>query len=149
MRRSPDAARRARLGQAFAASEVRKTYRALVYGRPHKKGVIRRALADPRRKRSLPAVTRYWLAEALGKVSLVRVRPETGRRHQIRRHLAGIGHPVVGDPRYGRKGDSMPGAPDRMWLHCARLQIPAEGLDLRASLAPELSEHLELINLRR
>lgn len=143
---SPDAAVRARLGQAFAADkQVRKTYLALVAGRPHKKGVIRRPLADPRRKRPLEAITRYWIEEKLGRAALMRVRPETGRRHQIRRHLAGVGCPVVGDARHGRRAKPVPGAPDRLWLHCARLQIPAEGVDLRAPLAPELTAHLEAL----
>lgn len=141
---SPDAGVRARLGKAFAASgEVRKTYRALVHGRPHKKGVVRRALPDPRRRKPLPAVTRYWRAEEFERVTLLRVRPETGRRHQIRRHLAGIGHPVVGDTRHGRRSRTLAEAPERLWLHCARLQIPAERLDLRAPLSPELTAHLE------
>ncbi len=143
---SADPELRARLGEAFAKGRVRKEYRALVHGHSHKKGVIRRALPDPRRRRPMEATTRYWRLEALPGFTYLRVRPETGRKHQIRRHLAGIGHPVVGDRRHGdSRKPPPPGAPGRLWLHCARLMIPEDNLDLRAPLDPELKAHLELL----
>src|SRR5690606_14273653 len=104
----------------FAEGRIEKTYLALVAGRARPKGVIRRALEDARRGRPLPAVTRYRTLELLGGVSLLRVRPETGRKHQIRRHMQGLGHPLVGDTRYGpRRPLRVPGFPGRLWLHAA------------------------------
>lgn len=104
---------------------VEKTYLAIVSGTPPKEGVIDNFLIEgkslkvrvgngPGAKR---AVSRYRVLEA-GKHSLVEVVIETGRKHQIRVHLAGLGHPIVGDPLYG-------GAPaKRMMLHAARLALP-------------------------
>lgn len=129
----------------FATGQVKKEYRALVFGRCHKKGVVRRPLQDARRGRPLDAVTRYWLDRALPRVSYLKVKPETGRKHQIRRHLHGIGHPVVGDARYRpRRGDyrRVPGFPGRLWLHCLTLTLP-DGRRFEAPLPAALEAHLE------
>ncbi len=128
----------------FATAKVKKEYRALVFGRTHKKGVVRRPLQDARRGRALDAVTRYWLQRALPRASYLRVQPETGRKHQIRRHLQGIGHPVVGDRRYRPKRGSfkrIPGYPGRLWLHCLTLTLP-DGRHYEAPLPTALEEHL-------
>ena len=72
-----------------------------------------------------PAVTHYQTERTEGGRSLVRVRLETGRQHQIRAHLAWLGFPVAGDPRYGAAGG-------RMGLHALRLKIvhPGTGREL-------------------
>jgi 23S rRNA-/tRNA-specific pseudouridylate synthase len=131
----------------FAAGKVQKDYVALVFGRTHKKGIVRRPLQDARRGKALSAVTRYWLELALPRVTYLRVRPETGRKHQIRRHLQGIGHSVVGDARYRpRRGDHrrVPGFPGRLWLHCLELKLP-DGTRFRAPLPAVLEDHLTLL----
>ncbi len=92
----PEAA--ARLSAIWKADGVEKIYQLEVRGAPSsEEGVISRPL-DGRR-----AVTRWscagWAKE--GRTTFVRARIETGRHHQIRRHFAAIGHPVMGDPRYG------------------------------------------------
>jgi 23S rRNA pseudouridine1911/1915/1917 synthase len=99
------------LKAAFAARAVEKTYLALARGRVDPPaGLIDAAIGrDPRRRKRMaalpggrPARTAYRLiAEAHG-VSFLELRPETGRTHQIRVHLREIGHPVLGDPTYGR-----------------------------------------------
>lgn len=125
------------LGQRFAAGTVHKHYLALVHGRPRRKGIIRRPLPDARRRRPLPAVTRYRVIRWLGDVSLVHVRPETGRKHQIRRHFEGIGHPLVGDTRYpGRRRGEALSFDDRLWLHAWRLELE-DGREWAAPLGPE------------
>ncbi len=142
---SPDASLRAELGDLFASGAVHKEYQALVFGRCHEKGVVRRALADGRRGRPLPAVTRYRLLEWLGPLSLVRARPEHGRKHQIRRHLQAIGHAIVGDERYPPpRFRRVPGYPGRLWLHASRLELP-DGRVWEAPLPPELAAHLDLL----
>ncbi len=120
------------LGDAFAARSVHKTYVAVVHGRARRKGIIRRKLADGRRGRPLEAVSRYRTVRWVERRSVVQVRPETGRKHQIRRHLASVGHPLVGDGRYGRRTDTEP-----MILHCLRLQVGDETWE--APLPPALA----------
>lgn len=75
----------------------------------------------------VPARTRFrWLGGVAGH-SVLRVLPEQGRTHQIRRHLAAIGHPVLGDDRYGHAPTNRffeeKHALDRTFLHCIRLEI--------------------------
>jgi 23S rRNA-/tRNA-specific pseudouridylate synthase len=104
---------------------IDKTYLVVVHGQARKKGTIRRPLQDGRRGRPLPAVTRYRCLEHLGGFSLLAVHIETGRKHQIRRHLHGIGHPVVGDARYRPKRKvRVPGWPGQLFLHARALALP-------------------------
>ncbi len=140
-----DAETRARLSKLFAAGEVQKSYVALVRGRAHEKGVIRVALSTDHPGPPQAAVTRYRSIRRFTAFTLLRVRPETGRKHQVRRHLAEIGHPVIGDLRYDRGPRiTVPGYPGRLWLHAARLDLPG-GVSFEAPLAAELAEHLEVL----
>lgn len=108
------------LGQAFMAGAVRKTYQAVVRGWTPESGVIDLPLRDKAMdKRDTSeqvmreACTRYQrLATtelpvaiegyASSRYSLVELYPETGRQHQLRRHLQHISHPIIGDTNYGR-----------------------------------------------
>lgn len=87
----------ARLSQLFAGHAIRKTYRVTVAGCAPEHGIITAALDDK------PAETHYQREhyDADTDASVLQVELVTGRKHQIRRHLAGIGHAVLGDPRYG------------------------------------------------
>jgi 23S rRNA-/tRNA-specific pseudouridylate synthase len=137
-----DPEHRAEIAGWFSRGEVTKTYLALVFGHAHKKGTIRRPLRDGRRRRSLQAITRYRLLEPLGGFSLLRVQPETGRKHQIRRHLHGIGVPIVGDDEYKpARFVPVPGFPGRLWLHAWKIGLP-DGTELEAPLPPELEATL-------
>jgi 23S rRNA pseudouridine1911/1915/1917 synthase len=95
-------------------------------------------------RRPREARTHFEVVELLPQDSLVAVRLETGRTHQIRTHFAAIGHPVAGDPRYGhghRHGL------DRQFLHASRLTFrhPATGAEVSFSsdLPPDLAAALE------
>jgi 23S rRNA (uracil1939-C5)-methyltransferase len=111
--------------EALAHATGRKIYLAAARGRTPSKGAITRDLRDE--GRLVPARTRYrWLGGAGGH-SVLRVIPEHGRTHQIRRHLAAIGHPILGDERYGhaptnRFFEEKHGL-DRTFLHCIRLEL--------------------------
>ena len=71
------------------------------------------------------ALTRYKVEEEFSGATLLAVEPTTGRRHQIRVHLYGIGHPILGDPLYGRERP-VGGAP-RLMLHALELSFSAAG----------------------
>lgn len=142
---SADSELRGRIGRWFAEGEVDKRYLALVQGHARRKGIIRRPLRDPRRRAALEATTRYRRLAALGPLSYLEARPLSGRRHQIRRHLAGIGLAVVGDNRYRpRRFRPVPGFPGRLWLHAHQLELP-DGRQFTAPLPAALAAHLELL----
>lgn len=128
----------------FAERSVSKRYRALVHGRTRTKGIIRRPLDDGRRGKPLPAVSRYRRIEWLGGFTLVEVRPETGRKHQIRRHLHSLGHALVGDERYRGPRRKVPAWPGRLWLHAAAIELP-DGRRFEAPLPAELQANLDAL----
>lgn len=140
-----DGAAAAPLAACFAQGEVDKGYLALVHGGLPAAGRIDRPLADARRGRPLPAATRFEREAALGPFTLVRLAPETGRKHQLRAHLHQIGHSIVGDRRYGpRRPPPVPASPGRLWLHAASLALP-DGRRFEAPLPPELAAHLDTL----
>jgi 23S rRNA pseudouridine1911/1915/1917 synthase len=160
----------AALSAAFSRREIRKRYEALVWGHPDPEdGVIEqrigRSRANPVKmavhgRGSREAVTRYSTREHLTGFSLLTLRPETGRTHQLRVHLQSVHHPIVGDTRYGGrmwKGVQDPTKRDalkrfsRLALHASRLAFehPATGREIAFSAAlPEEFEALLQI-LRR
>jgi tRNA pseudouridine32 synthase/23S rRNA pseudouridine746 synthase len=88
----------AKLSKLFQDNKIKKTYEAIVLGTltPGKKETITASLDDKE------AVTHFEVIDSNERVSLLKVQIETGRLHQIRRHLDFIGHPVMGDPKYGK-----------------------------------------------
>lgn len=118
------------LGRGFKEKLVDKKYLALVAGIPGtKKGRIALPLG-PRRgaggaekmavdnENGKIAVTEYQVLKTIDdKVSLLEVSPKTGRKHQIRAHLAEVGHPIIGDGKYGGKASFVDGFGDNLHLH--------------------------------
>jgi 23S rRNA pseudouridine1911/1915/1917 synthase len=168
-----------RLGEMFSRRQIRKTYLALVHGAiKQDRGTINAAISRDAIRRTRmttkreagarTAVSHYEVLERIdsrfGKFTLISVRIETGRTHQIRVHLSSIGHPIVGDTLYGapakipaiapqhtprKKSDPEPEtiALDRNFLHAAELEFahPATGkqLALKAPLPQELKAFRE------
>ena len=137
------------LQAALQRREVTREYLALVEGRPPaRRGTIDAPIGRDRRARTKhsiatdtprAAVTHFALERALGEFTLLRVRLETGRTHQIRVHLQSIGHPVAGDPEYGTVG--LLGL-ERQFLHAARLAfdhpVTGERIDVTSPLPEDL-----------
>lgn len=144
------------LQEQFKARTVSKQYVALVEGIPHNsKGIINAPIGrDSRQRKRMavisngrPSLTNYCVAEMFEGNALLDVYPETGRTHQIRVHLAWIGHPVVGDKVYGRRKQQI--KLKRHFLHAANLKVQSPSgdneLTFSAPLPMELTEVLNLL----
>lgn len=151
------------LAAQFKAHSIERIYRALVRGTPAAEegrieGAIGRHRSDRKRMslrtaRGREAATRWRVARrfAASGSSFLEVRPETGRTHQIRVHLASVGLPIVGDPVYGRAKESVLGL-FRPALHAAVLGFahPCSGETLRfeAPLPADLANALDILERR-
>jgi 23S rRNA (uracil1939-C5)-methyltransferase len=120
-----DPSRVAAWSRALAADDARKMYTAAVRGVPDARGAIDRPLVIDGKKKS--AHTAFERESLLGQHAILRVLPDEGRTHQIRRHLAALGHPVLGDDRYGHAATNRfffeRHGLDRTFLHAARLEL--------------------------
>lgn len=163
-----DAATARSVGAQFEANAVAKRYLAVVRGWPAEAGTIDHALArqfddygrkypadsPERAAAALPAVTEFRrLATAelavavdrypLTRYALVELRPQTGRQHQLRRHLKHIAHPIIGDATYGKgvhnRFFQQRFGCSRLLLACTRLEIvhPGDGRTLAIAAPPE------------
>jgi 23S rRNA pseudouridine1911/1915/1917 synthase len=142
------------LKDALARRDMVREYLALVEGRPPaRSGTIDAPIGRDRRLRTRhstdtaeprEALTHFALERALPRATLLRVRLQTGRTHQIRVHLQAIGHPVCGDPEYGTAG--LYGL-ERQFLHAEHLAFthPVTGapVDVHSPLPPDLAAALE------
>ncbi|HEX6271841.1 MAG TPA: pseudouridine synthase [Polyangiaceae bacterium] len=138
------------LAEALASGT--KEYLALVRGIARKHGQIARPLKEAGAERA--ARTSYARKSVVGGHSLVSVLPEQGRTHQVRRHLAGIGHPVLGDQRYGDRPSNIhfehAHGLDRSFLHLESVTLTLGGVptELRDELAPDLRAVLTSLKAR-
>ena len=144
--------------KSFASRTARKVYWALIVGVPSlEEGLIDAPLAKQPgtggekmhvdEENGLPAKTRYRLVDRAGnRTAWVELQPLTGRTHQLRAHMAAIGHPIVGDAKYGGAEAFLTGGISRkLHLHARRLKV--EGLDGKpidytAELPPHFAESL-------
>jgi 23S rRNA pseudouridine1911/1915/1917 synthase len=161
-----DAAHR-NLGAQFAARAVKKKYVALVHGWLKKdSGTLSQSISrDPVRRMKMTtrlaggrtAVTHYRVVRRLdtkfGKFTMLDVKIDTGRTHQIRVHVATMGHPVVGDTTYGApkqaRGKNAVTALPRNFLHAAEIEFQhprtGETIALKSELPEELREFLKTL----
>jgi tRNA pseudouridine32 synthase/23S rRNA pseudouridine746 synthase len=133
------------LNEAFFSKDVHKTYLALVCGTiKEDKGEINRPIRQfgsgrmgVDEKRGKPSLTKYEVVKRFEDRTLIHAYPVTGRRHQIRVHLYHIGHPILGDQRYGDKNvqKNFP----RLMLHAEKIQFKnSSGKEIAiASKVPE------------
>jgi 23S rRNA pseudouridine1911/1915/1917 synthase len=118
------------VNQNFARRRIAKRYLALVHGLPvPASGEVRLPLAEGylRTEPSAAgkeAVTRYRIVEPLHTAALVELEPLTGRMHQLRVHLAAIGHPILGDTKYGAAAPLETHPPPRLMLHASSIELP-------------------------
>lgn len=158
-----------RLARQFSGREVHKTYMALVHGWPKKdrgtiqspisRDVQKRTRMTTRRAGGREAVTHYGVKRKIdspyGKFALLELKIETGRTHQIRVHMASLGHPVVGDSLYGaptnlnllsnkKRAAGMPGSLSlkRNFLHSAKLELTHPGTKEAMRFARPLPDEL-------
>lgn len=152
--KSPGAA--AKLAGAFARRRARKTYWAIVAGAPKpgqgtidlpliKAGVGDREMVRPAEGKEPgadPAVTDYATVSRAGhRAAWMALRPLTGRTHQLRAHMRALGHPIVGDPKYGDERSAPLSEGLRLQLHHRRIELdhPTGGkLIVEAPLSPEM-----------
>ena len=136
----------------FKAHSVVKVYLVLVKGHlAPDDGVIEAPIGrDPRNRKRMAVMaegrearTQYHVIKHIGNYTLLEVRPETGRTHQIRVHLKAIGYPVVGDKVYGVKSAYL----SRQFLHASRLgfKLPSTGeyVEFTSDLPPDLMQALK------
>ena len=147
-----NASAQADLISQFKARSIAKTYLALVKGRLEPEhGIIEADIGrDPRHRKRMAVVaegrearTQYHVMEYIGDYTLLEVRPETGRTHQIRVHLAAIGFPVVGDKVYGVKSAYL----SRQFLHASslgfKLPFTGEYVEFTSELPSDLEQALK------
>jgi 23S rRNA pseudouridine1911/1915/1917 synthase len=160
------------LTKQFKSRTVEKVYSAIVYGKfGPSEGLIDSAIGrhpterkrmSTRTKRGRAAVTRWKKVEEFDGCTLLEIFPQTGRTHQIRVHFSSIGHPVLGDPLYGRKG--RPGAIrdfmlkecvkriNRQALHAQRLKFThprtEERMEFVAPIPQDMKEALAWLRLQ-
>src|SRR5438045_3014461 len=156
-----DAAHR-KLAAEFSGRRVKKTYIALVHGWPMKdrgtisspisRDAIRRIRMTTRRSGGREAITHYHVERRIesqfGKFALLKVTIETGRTHQIRVHLASIGHAVVGDALYGAPREILSKAGPalslaRNFLHAAQIEFDHPRTGERLSFSVPIPKQLE------
>ena len=156
-----DAAHR-KLAAEFSGRRVKKTYIALVHGWPMKdrgtisspisRDAIRRIRMTTRRSGGREAITHYHVERRIesqfGKFALLKVIIETGRTHQIRVHLASIGHAVVGDALYGAPREILSKAGPalslaRNFLHAAQIEFDHPRTGERLSFSVPIPKQLE------
>ncbi len=145
------------LGSQFKNRQITKKYIALVHkGFKDRTGIITKTISRSKKKgriqttapigKKREAITRYKVLKEFDNYSLLEVMPETGRTHQIRVHLASIGHPIAGDEKYKFKRQLCPEGLNRQFLHASYLKfgLPnGEIKEFKIELPKDLEEILK------
>lgn len=155
------------LAQQFQAHSIDRIYTAIVYGVPQpasgtvdtwigRSGADRKKMAVHREGRGKHAVTHYRMIQRLHGAALVECRLETGRTHQVRVHMTHLGHPLIGDPVYGRERKGFKSILEtlgfkRQALHAKRLgfihPVTGEALSFDSPLPADMQELLSQLHV--
>lgn len=137
------------LSRQFAKKTIKKQYLALVKGVVNRaEGNVQHPIArDPRHRKRFtwksstgkPAYTEYHVIRCFSKASFVLLTPSTGRTHQLRVHMLSLGHPIIGDPLYGRKGGEYSNC--SLMLHAYKLKIRLPGEERARVFRAHLPAH--------
>ena len=149
------------LQKQFKERKVKKKYLALVVGNlKNKQAKIETLLGrspkdrrkqkvylshDPQAKGKRTAITEYKVLQRFKNYDLIEVKPQTGRKHQIRAHLAYLGHPIADDKMYGFKNQPCPKGLSRQFLHSSflRIELPSgEIKEFKSALPKDLKQCL-------
>ncbi len=144
----------AKLSEMIRDRKITRIYTALVHGIPEpSEGVVDAPIGRDQHHRTRQAIseagrpsrTHYRVEYELGELAFLEVRLETGRMHQIRVHMAAVGHPVVGDQTYGKRNNSAD--LNRQFLHASKLEfdhpISGEPLSFASELPDDLQQALD------
>jgi len=148
------------LKEQFAQRKVVKKYLALVFGKvKDKKGIIAKSISLSKKdykkrsalldEKSRKALTEYRVLKTFKDYTLLEVFPKTGRTHQIRIHLASIGHPIVGDKQYKFKRQTSPKKLSRQFLHASVLKfklLNGKMIEFKSELPDDLEEVLNFLS---
>lgn len=155
------------LAQQFEAHSIDRLYAAIVYGVPQpasgtvdtwigRSDADRKKMAVHREGRGKHAVTHYRMAQRLYGAALVECRLETGRTHQVRVHMAHLGHPLIGDPVYGKQRKGFKSILEtlgfkRQALHAKRLgfihPVTGEAFSFESELPADMQELLSELHV--
>lgn len=149
-------AAQAELVRQLQKRSMKREYLAVVHGRLARSGRVEAPIGRHPAKRTRmavtargrPAVTHYEVLERLAGTTLLRCRLETGRTHQIRVHLSALGHPLVGDPAYGKRATGI--LFPRQALHAERLALihPGSGREMSWAAEPPADMRRLIASLR-
>lgn len=130
-----------RLNQLFQQKKIHKSYRAITLGPMKSFGQVTLEI-DSKPALSMYTVLRRVPSERFEVLNLVEIQPKTGRRHQIRKHMASLGNPILGDKDYGKEGLILQGK--GMYLHAHSLSFAhpfrQEALTLKAPLPKKFAK---------
>lgn len=130
------------LNKLFENKEVKKTYYAITIGEMNSWGTINTEVAGKESK-SKYRICESVSSERFGKLNLVLLEPETGRRHQLRKHLSGIGNPILGDKEYGIENLILNGK--GLYLHAYSLEFLHPFKHEKISIEDKLPERFKKI----
>lgn len=134
---------RVNLGDQFEVRQIEKTYQAIVIGQTVAEGRIEEAIDNKE------AITEFQLLKSVRSlhtewVSLLSLQPKTGRTHQLRRHLANAGFPILGDKEYGNPGEIMRGKGLFLSATALTFEHPSTQQTMSFSIEPPSKFHIHL-----